>query len=292
MNYEISAIIIGPLVAIFTVYLEYKKDLKIKLEDRKQFWLKKHYNYIQTCIINMVNRINVKNSIIYNGASQLSIGTEFNDGIPNINISNNLKPLMEGELKSHLKFYPFYSDAVELYDRVESYNNEIINIYNSFINYVQNVVDKDFKGIKPVENLPSNCEGYYIAQMFRITIYCIFNQSDFKIYNNTDQNNLKYFSLSYKIDGRYYGFFFSKDEKNVQKFKEYIMPDIISKYENQLINIGKMNMEIDIELKILIRELLKITSGYNSGFPIKGECNNCKSIKDIKKLDELMPPLI
>ena len=55
MNYEISAIIIGPLVAIFTVYLEYKKDLKIKLEDRKQFWLKKHYNYIQTCIINTVN---------------------------------------------------------------------------------------------------------------------------------------------------------------------------------------------------------------------------------------------
>ena len=292
MNYEISAIIIGPLVAIFTVYLEYKKDLKIKLEDRKQFWLKKHYNYIQMCIINMVNRINVKNSIIYNGASQLSIGTEFNDGIPNINISNNLKPLMEGELKGHLKFYPFYNDAVELYDRVESYNNEIINIYNSFINYVQNVVDKDFKGIKPVEYLPSNCEGYYIEQMFRATIYCIFNQSDFKIYNNTDQNNLKYFSLSYKNGGSYYGFFFSKDEKNLQKFKEYVMPDIISKYENQLINIGKMNMEIDSELKILIRELLKITSGYNSGFPIKGECNNCKSIKDIKKLNELMPPLI
>jgi hypothetical protein len=45
MNYEIIAIIIGPLVAIFTVYLEYKKDINIKIQDRKQLWLETLYLY-------------------------------------------------------------------------------------------------------------------------------------------------------------------------------------------------------------------------------------------------------
>ena len=290
MDYEIIAIIIGPLVAVFTVYLEYKKDLRIKLEDRKQFWLKKHYNYIQTSVINIVNNIHVKNSMIYNGASQLSIGLEYTDGIPNIIISNNLKPLMEGELKSHLQFYPFYWDASRLYDVVDANNSEIIYLYNKFIHYVQNALDKDFKDIKPVEYLPSDCEGYFMEHMFRATIYCILNQTDFKICNNTDQNKVKYFSLSYKNGGSYLGFFFSKDKKNVQKFKRYIMPDIISKYKNRLIEIGKMSDRINTLLQVLIDELSTISSGYNSGFPINGECKNCKLIKDITKLDELMPP--
>ena len=37
-------------------------------------------------------------------------------------------------------------------------------------------------------------------------------------------------------------------------------------------------------------KLSKITGDYNSGIPIKSECKNCKSIKDITKLDGLMPP--
>ena len=168
---NIIAIIIGPLVAVFTVYLEYKKDLKIKLEDGKQFWLKKHYNYIQTSIINIVSNIHIGNSMIYNGASQLSIGLEYTDGIPNINISNNLKPLMEGELNSHVKFYPFYNAAMELYNTVDSYNNDMINLYNNFIDYIQNTVSKHFKGIKPVDNIPSDCEGYYMEQIFRSFLY-------------------------------------------------------------------------------------------------------------------------
>ena len=290
MDYEIIAIIIGPLVAVFTVYLEYKKDLKIKLEDRKQFWLKKHYNYIQTSIINIVRNIHIKNSMIYNGASQLSIGLEYTDDIPNINISNNLKPLMEGELKSHLQFYPFYNDAMELYDTVDSYNNDMINLYNNFIDYVQNTVSKHFKGIKPVDNIPSYCEGYYMEQIFRGIIYYLFNESDFKISSSISQDHLKYFSFSYKNNGSYYGLFFSRNENNVREFGESIMGDIISKFKDKFINMEKRSREIDIRLGNLIHELKNFTSDYNSGISIKGECENCKLIKDITKLDELMPP--
>ena len=43
MNYGIIAIIIGPLVAVFTVYLEYRKD-------KKDLWLKQHYASIISII--------------------------------------------------------------------------------------------------------------------------------------------------------------------------------------------------------------------------------------------------
>ncbi len=290
MNYEIIAIVIGPLVAVFTVCMEYVKDMRIKLQDRKQRWLAGHYNSIQISIRNIVRNVHVKTKMIYNGGMQLSIGPEFKEGIYKIKITNNLEPLTVGNINAHLKFYSFHPRIMELYNRVDVYNNNLNNFYNKFIDFVQNDINTHFNGIKSVEYLPPDYECYRIDQLFHATIYYTLNQSDFKIFENKGDNNLKYYSVAYNNNGAYYGIFFSKLEKNAVLFKGSIIPNIISNFKDELINMEKLSSGINADLDILIQELLKISSDYNSGFPVKGECDNCKSIKNVKRLEELMPP--
>lgn len=289
----IGAVISGG-IAIYISQKSIKEERKErdneKLQDRKQLWLKKHYEYIQTNIMGLIKTVHIKTSMIHNGASNIVIGREFQNGIPKISISNNLKPIMECDLQGHLKSYPWYDDAAELYKTVDIYNNDLINLYNNFVDYVQNEVNKHFKMIIPVENIPSNYQGYYMEQIFKAAMYHIFQKSDFKIYNNTDQNGLKYFSFNYKVEGSYHGMFFSNDEKNIKIFEESIMNNIISKFKDDFMNIEEKNNEIDTKLKNLIQELLKVSSSYNSGFAIEGECEDCKQIKSVNKLDKLMPP--
>lgn len=227
--------------------------------------------------------------MIYNGASNIVSDLEYENSIPKMVISNNLKPIMEGDLHNHLKSYSFYNEAVKLYKTVDLYNDDIKNLYNDLFCCVQNAVNKYFKEIKPVEHLPADCEGYRIGQVFKAVMYHIFQKTDFKIINPS-QNDYKYFTFAYKVNESYYGMFFSKDKKNMKIFEESIMSDIISKFKDEFINIGEKSNGIDAELKISIKELLKISSEYNSEFPIKGECEDCKSIKDVKKLVELIPP--
>ena len=59
MNYEIIVIIleaiIGLIVAFITVYLEYRKDKKEKLQDRKDMWLDAHYKELYNDLANLYN---------------------------------------------------------------------------------------------------------------------------------------------------------------------------------------------------------------------------------------------
>jgi hypothetical protein len=290
MSYEIIAIIIGPLVAVFTVYMEYMKDLRIKLQDRKQLWLSKHYNFIQTDIRNILDNIHTKNKMVYNGAIQLTIGTEFKEGVPQIKITNNLERLTVEDTGAHLKFYSFYQEFIELYKGVEFYIYNLNILYNKFIDFVKNAINLNCNGIRPVEYLPSDYEGYYMEHFFRATIYYSFDNTDFKIDTTSGENNCKYFTFNYKINDAYYGIFFSKSKENVEIFSKSIMPNVISHFKDKLMNLGVESNKIDIGLDIIIHKILNISEDYNSGFPIKGECKNCTSIKSVKRLEELMPP--
>ena len=188
MSYEIIAIIIGPLVAVFTVYLEYKKDLKIKLEDRKQFWLKKHYIYIQENINRVTNSMLIKNTMIYNGAVLISIDSASKQGMYQMTIINQLVPLAKGNINEHLKSYEFYKNLMNLYNEVEKYKTNLENIYSEFLRFTQIILDKYFNGsVKPRAYASSPAEIYDVAPMFYTLVYSVFTKNDYNVVKNPDQ---------------------------------------------------------------------------------------------------------
>ena len=291
MTYEIIAIIIGPLVAVFTVYMEYVKDIRIKLQDRKQRWLVKHYNYIGTSIRNIASKVNSKYSMVYNGGMQAFINSNVQQGMYEMTIINNLFPLIHGDINEHLKSYLLYGELIKLYNKIESYSNNFKNLYNDFKEYTQENMDKYFNGnVKPRAYSDTPYEIYDIEPMFYAVVYSAFNKNDFEITATPGINNSEMFKLGYKNGESYPDIFTSKSKTNAEIFGKSIMPDIISHFKERLVNMGNDSETIQAELINIAPKLLKITGGYNSGFPVKGECENCRSIKSVKRLEELMPP--
>lgn len=287
MNYEIIAIIIGPLVAVFTVYLEYKKDINIRLQDRKQLWLKKHYIYIQKNIKGTINNMEIKNNMIYNGAIKILIDSASKQGMYKMTIIDNLSSLANGNIKEHLKSYEFYEYFIDLYKKAEAYKTKLQNLYSEFLTISQNTIDKYFnKNVKARAYSSSPLEIYDVEPMFYAVVYSVFAKYDFKITSNQDSTFIVYCNNG----GSYTCIFFSQYRANADTFAKSVMPDIISYFHDKLMSLGADSTEIGGKLDTLIPQISKIAGDYNLGIPIKGECEDCKSIKSIKKLDELMPP--
>jgi ribonuclease HII len=291
INYEIIAIIIGPLVAVFTVYLEYKKDINIKLQDRKQLWLKKHFIYIQEVIEGAINNMLIKNNMIYNGAVKISIDSASKQGMYKMTILDNLYSLANGNINEHLKSYEFYESFIDLYKKVEAYKTKLQSLYSEFLVISQTTVDKYFKGgVRSRANSSSSTDIYNADQMFYALVNSVFTKSNYSITTDTTDPNKIFFTVNYNNGGSYYAIFISKSKINAETFVKSVMPDIIYYFHDKLMSLGFDSTAIGNDLDTLIPKLSKITGDYNNGFPIKGECENCKPIKDVKKLDELMPP--
>jgi len=107
MNYEIIAIVIGPIIAVFTVILEYIKDGKEKLRDRKDLWLREHYDYLSRTIQDSANNLLKSDSMIHNSAISISFD---NNQLPNLTINNEVKTLLESNAGSHLMAYDEYNE--------------------------------------------------------------------------------------------------------------------------------------------------------------------------------------
>ena len=258
-----------------------------KLQDRKQFWLKKHYIYIQENIKSVTNNIQINNTMIYNGAVQISIDSASEQGMYQMTIINKLEPLAKGNINEHLKSYEFYDNLMGLYNEVEEYKTNLQNLYAEFRRFAQVTVNKYFNGsVQPRPYNPSTIEIYDVVLTFYTLVYSVFTKNNYKIVKNPDQT----FRVEYGNGGSNPTIFLSKSNKNADIFAKSVMPLIISCFNDKLMSLGKQSTEIEQALKNIIPKLLKITGDYNSGIPIKGECKNCKSIKDITKLDGLMPP--
>ena len=258
-----------------------------KLQDRKQFWLKKHYIYIQENIKSVTNNIQINNTMIYNRAVETNIDSASKQGMYKMTIINKLEPLAKGNINEHLKPYEFYENLMNLYNEVEKYKTNLEDIYSEFLRFTQITLDKYFNGsVKPRAYTSSPVEIYDVAPMFYSLVYSVFTKNDYKIVKNPDQT----IGVEYSNGGSNPTIFISKSNKNADIFAKSVMPLIISYFNDKLMSLEKQSTEIEPALKNIIPKLLKIIGDYNSGIPIKGECKNCKSIKDITKLDELMPP--
>lgn len=294
MNYEIIATVItvitGPLVAFITVYLEYKKDINIKLQDRKQMWLKKHYIYIQEVIREAINNMLIKNNMIYNGAVKISIDSASKQGMYKMTILDNLSSLANGNINEHLKSYEFHESFIDLYKKVEAYKTELQNLYFEFLAISQTIADKYFNGsVNPRAYASTPFEIYDIEPMFFGVVYSIFTKYEFMITPLPSVKNPSEFVVKCKNGDSYSTVFTSQSNTNAETFANSVMPDIISHFTDKLMSLVQESTKIGEALETIIPKLSKIVGDYNAGFPVKGECEECRSIKSVKKLNELMP---
>jgi len=99
-----------------------------------------------------------------------------------------------------------------------------------------------------------------------------------------------YYSVCYySSSGIPMGIFFSKNKSAAEKFMNEVFPAILSKFGPDLLKAQEKYEEIGKEAKTLANKLLHIIELYNSGFSIKGECTNCRQIRNVRHLSDLMP---
>jgi len=287
---SIGAVISGG-IAIYISQMSLKAERNQrdneKLQDRKQLWLRKHYIDIQKAIQVATKNIPIYNNMIYNGAVKITMGSAPGQGGHDMTILNNLYPLTNGNINEHLKSYEFYESFIDSYKKVNAYRTKLQNLYSEFLKISQTIVDKYFDGsVSPRADPLPFVEGYDVDQMFYALVYSVFTKSDYKILTDSNKN----FVVVYNKGGSYYAIFISKSEINAETFEKYVMPNITSYFHDKLMSLGSDSTTISTDLATLIPKLSKIVGDYNAGFPVKGECEDCKSIKSVKKLDELMPP--
>jgi hypothetical protein len=287
--YEFVAIIAGPFAAILTVSLEYRKDKDEKLQDRKELWLLKHYSGLYNSIKAIINNISKVNDMIYNGTIKISINEVQNSEVPQMDIANNIEPLCEGGLGMHLSSYAFYKDLRELSLQVDNYIRDLKSSYDLIINYVQNTINIKLKYFRPVNYLLDDHEVYIIDKIFYAIMYSVLKNNEIKIYPSDTGEEITYFTVAYQHGSDFKGMFFSKSNKSCEIFMNDIMPELIEHFRDNLLELKEKSDEISAENIKIIAQLRDVLNKYDVGFSIKGECSNCKSIKDVEKLNELMP---
>jgi len=294
MNYEIIAIVIGPIIAVFTVILEYIKDGKEKLRDRKDLWLREHYDYLSISIQNSANNLLESDSKIYNSVISISF---YNNQSPYLTINNKVKPLLESDAGSHLMAYDEYNELNTLKKIVDNYIEELMKLFRSISKEIDGRISENSSELKNTIDLEqSDYEGYYLQQIVKALIDPALENSTLEIQpyrvpnsKNVETTTTEYYSVYYDSGAMRMGIFFSKNKSAAEKFMNEVFPAILGKFNSGLLKVQEEYKEIGKEAKTLANKLLHIIELYNSGFSIKGECTNCRQIRNVRHLSDLMP---
>jgi len=294
MNYEIIAIVIGPIIAVFTVILEYIKDGKEKLRDRKDLWLREHYDYLSRTIQDSANNLLKSDSKIYNSVISISFD---NNQSPYLTINNKVKSLLESDAGSHLMAYDEYNELNTLKKIVDNYIEELMKLFRSISKEIDGRISENSSELKNTIDLEqSDYEGYYLQQIVKALIDPALENSTLEIQpyrvpnsKNVETTTTEYYSVYYDSGAKRMGIFFSKNKSAAEKFMNEVFPAILGKFESDLLKAQEIYEEIGKEAKTLANKLLHIIELYNSGFSIKGECTNCRQIRNVRHLSDLMP---
>ena len=163
--------IISPFIAIITVYLEYRKDQREKLQDRKDFWLRQHYRDLSKELRSDLDELNKHDDIpIYGPPLQIIWTNQDSSARPGYVIENKLNILVEGDLAEHLRAYSFYGDILQVQRRTEEYKLKLAALYESIAHNAEELISKKLGSLKSVVNMPEDHEGYWLNQLINVLI--------------------------------------------------------------------------------------------------------------------------
>lgn len=295
MSYEIIAIIIGPLVAIFTVYLEYIKDKKEKLQDRKDIWLDTHYKELCEELNNLIKCITTKNKVTHEKELETSL-VEYECNITSINANmkntiNDITKNYDNAMK-HLKrgYKDYYNNIFSIFCREGEYKEQLNETIDEIFKCIKKLMNSKFPSLKPgpkpldgpndydinliyyklVENIIEgnvkvNASNYYIVNF--LTTYLYFDEPLYRITCNIFQNN-------------------EQIDAVLDDFK-YVWLQLNKKFETKIKNLNTICKELRDNEEDIKSSLQKIINDFKSGHVIWGYCDMCDKIyheKDIKKL--------
>jgi hypothetical protein len=300
--------IISPFIAIITVYLEYRKDQREKLQDRKDFWLRQHYKDLSKELKSHLDELNKHDDIpIYGPPLQIIWTNQDSSAKPGYKIQNKLNNLMEGDLAEHLKAYSLYGDILRVQRRTEEYKLKLEALYESIADNAKELTSKKLAGFKSVVNLPDDYEGYKIDTLIEVLIEMQFlddwlyvtNPYPAPSLNNSSSNSHNSSQGSTGIATYYYtlddnlnhmGLAYSKDKKTVEAFKSDIVPELSKAIKQDLDYLVSEKHLIDVSLGEIKKGIAEIINNMNIGIRIDGECRTCKKVLSIKNLKDLEFP--
>ncbi len=307
MTYEIIAIVIGPLVAVFTVYLEYRKDKKEKLQDRKDMWLDIHFKDITNELVNLkcfnqdieigslqlfLNEKSIKSSVFEKNKFEtrlvfyMEIVQDFFDG-PDVQFgiidTNKIKNNYDNSIK-HLEsgYENTYKNMVDLWNAELVYKNYVVETIGDILKNITRVMRENFSKLKASirDNEPSS---YNITQIFWELVR---NALGYKV------------NINFKVENKHSLFFENNTSAfihlltiDAEKFINEVWDKLKTDSQKDLENLINYNKRILDKESIVQKSILGIIDLYVAGHVIEGYCDVCGKIYHEKDITKLRPKL-
>ena len=292
MIYEITAIIIGPVVAFLTVWLEYYKDNKEKLQDRKDQWLNEHYKQL-SIEFQALSRFSPIITIDQEGRYLPSLegfqllGTslveyEFESNYIKVWIKlelNYAKEIYKNSI-AHLQkgYQDVYAKMEKLWESENIYKDSLYIALNDILKRAQELMKINFPNLNPLlKNGQPN--SYYIKGIVTTLIGGMIENDEKLEFEQILQQ------IYSKVESDY--IIANVDDSFYNKFENNVWKVLNDKFKTQINDLKKKYENLSKDEKEFTNSINNIIDCCNSGHSIKGSCDVCNKIyneKDIKKL--------
>ncbi len=306
MNSETIAIILsyilGPIVAILTVFLEYRKDKKEKLQDRKDMWLDVHYKDLSNELQNFANviikndakdfREKLETGVIRYSYCKNTINVIMNRALADTmkNRKNSLLHLMHGYKEIH-------KGIGSLFAAEGKYRYQLNEAIKKIFNCIKTLMGNNFNCLEPGEDATSTKNG----KLAYYNIYTIYYNLVENIIGNPVTINVRqldkdppYLYFNYPSNFIIMGItpeIQLKANEACKKFKDSVWNPLNKKYKEKIKDLYNIRNELrkyENEIKSRIQYII---NDYNLGRAIEGYCDSCDKIYHETDITKLRPKL-
>lgn len=308
MNYEIIAIILtsitGPGIAILTVYLEYRKDKKEKLQDRKDMWLDVHYKELYEELQKFADEIikqdktdstgKLETSVIEYQYDNTSITATMNNTISKGIIKNNKNSLQ------HLmhNYKNIYNSIGSLFIAEGKYKYQLNKIINEVFEDIKTLMSEQFHELEPGENSLSTKEGkliyYDIKTIYLNLIKKIIKSSVIIGAHGINETKPSYLYFNYPSNDIIMVIPLQDKPKTidiVNKFMNSVWNPLNNKYSEKINKLYKTHNNLIKNEEDIKNSLQQIINGFKLGHVIEGYCDVCDKIYHETDITKLRPKL-
>ena len=296
MEYEVIAILISPFIGVLTVCVEYIKDKKEKLQDRKAMWLNEHYKELYIEFENLANfsctiLINIEGKSVLPLRGYQILGTnlveyQFGSGCIEVKIRlelNYVKKIYKNSVSHLHEGYKLVCKQIgELWNAENNYKDSLSVILNDILKRVLELMNGNFPNLNPSTGFINKCfNAYNIKKIIETLIESrmknseelAFNQKDGTIHPKSNITDIIAF-----LDALQYN-----------KFKNNVWEPLNNEFKGKIDKLIKEFKELSDLEKEFTKSIENIIDDYKSGHAIEGYCDICDKIYHEKDITKLRP---
>lgn len=297
-------LLVGPITAIITVWLERRKDQKEKLEDRKHLWLDHHWKELNTYFKD-ISKFNLtldkppRNEIVsdftigeYNPEGQLleTALSHYNINVDNFTITNNIEEFKNSHRISIEHIKSGYKEINRILDEIleeeTKYLEELNLVLPELYNSIKRLMDCNFKDLTPSISLGQlNC--YSIYKIFLGVVKESLRENSNLISEQNVENNIYFIEI--KEDDEPSLTMVETDSIIFQEFKQKVWDLLIEGYKGKIKELQTKQSNIIEKEKDWNKKINTIIDAYRTGFTMRGKCEICEYLINEKLLKNIRP---